>query len=324
MGRRAKWALKLAFSATLIVVLLWQFPVSGADLHGILRSANFAILAVALVLLLNQTLLSASKWQLILRSHGMDFPLSGLFRSYLIGSFFSTFLPSSYGGDLVRISDVARSTGRTFESAAAVVLERLSGLAALTGVGAIASVYIANAYEQPSFFWLAAMLAGILVMLVTVFTPGVLGLAAPVVNRIPVGALHKLFHKVENVVRHYVSEQALIAKILLISLAFQVLAYTIFFLYMKAVNVDVPYLYCLAFVPILYLLEALPVSVAGIGLREAGLIYFLGLLGLSSAEAIAVSIVAVAMRYAVNLTGGVMFAFRRELPMTQTGNKGAS
>jgi len=312
--RHLKWFLKLGFSAALIGVLLWQYPVSLDALSNTLRSVDLLIMAIALPLLWNQYVLSSLKWQAILRSHGMNFPLSGLVRSYMIGNFFSTFLPSSYAGDFVRIADIARSTGRTFESTAAVVLERLSGLVALTSVGAIASFYISRTYDLPAFMKLGVLLLGVLVLLVVIFLPGVLGIFRPIVGTIPLDAVRKTYQKLEGVVCQYRSQPVLMLKILLLSFAFQIMAYTIIYLYGRTLNIDLPYLYCLAFVPIIYLLEALPISVAGIGLREGGLVYFLDKLGLTSSDALSLSIVVVLGRYLMVLTGGIFFATRRHLP----------
>jgi len=313
-----KWFLKIAFSAALIGILLSRYPVSLDALAATLRSVNLVLLVIVLPLLWNQFVLSSLKWQLILRSHGIDLSLGALIRSYMIGNFFSTFLPSSYGGDFVRIADVARSTGRTFESAAAVALERLSGLAALTFVGAVASIYIAKAHGDPAFLKLAMLLFGVLLLLVMVFVPGVLSIARPIISMIPLEMLTKAYKKVDNVVIHYRRNTSLIIRIVLLSFAFQLMAYTIFYLYGRTLKMDLPYIYCLAFVPIVYLLEALPISVAGIGLREGGLIYFLGKLGLSPSEAISLSILVVSGRYLMILIGGILLMRRRHLRQVAT------
>jgi uncharacterized protein (TIRG00374 family) len=300
--RRFRGLMKFAFSAALIAILIWKYPISWVSVVGTFHQVRP---------LFNQFVLSSIKWQLILRTHDIHIRLPSLVRSYMIGNFFSAFLPSSYMGDFVRIADVGRASGRAFESASAVVLERLSGLAALAATGTLASYYITARYEEPAFKTLALLFLLIAILLVSVFVPGVLRLMRSVISRIPVGTVRRLFDKVSGVVQHYRSRPRLLLQVLFWSFAFQLMAYTIFYLYGQAIGLDVPYLYCYAFVPVVYLLEALPISVAGIGLREGGLIYFLSKVGYTSSEAIALSIVVVSCRYTMNLTGGLLFLTRR-------------
>jgi len=101
-------------------------------------------------------------------------------------------------------------------------------------------------------------------------------------------------------------------RIMAISFTFQILAYTIFYLHTRTLGLGVPYLYCLAFVPIVSLLEALPISIAGLGVREGGLIFFLGKLDVPAADAIALSILILTARYGLNLLGGLLYLTRRQ------------
>ena len=74
---------------------------------------------------------AAWKWQIILRADNVHVPLPRLVASYLVGTFFNIFLPSSIGGDAYRIYDVARDSGRSASSFSSVLADRLSGFLAL-------------------------------------------------------------------------------------------------------------------------------------------------------------------------------------------------
>lgn len=324
---RLRTLIRLAVSATLIGLLLWKYPISLEAVTNTFRSLDLALLILILALLFNQYVISCIKWGAILRSHGIRLPLAALIRSYMMGTFFSSFLPSSYMGDIVRIADVGRATGRSYESASAVVLERLSGLAALAFVGCLASFHIGGRFDEPVFTFLSLVFLAIVVILVAVFIPGVLELAEAVVRRVPVGILRRAFEKVAGAALHYRNRPRLLARVLLWSFAFQIMAYTIFYLYGRAVDIAIPYFYCFAFVPVVYLLEALPISIAGIGLREGGLIYFLQKVGYGASEAISLSILVVSCRYSMSLSGGLVFLLRggvgRAIPQ-QSGRAGGA
>ena len=301
---------KIVVSLTCLGLLLWQFPVSLEEIGATLRSVRPLILAAVLVLLFVQYVVSSAKWRTILLSHDIRLPLPTLVQSYLVGNFFSSFLPSSYMGDLVRVADVGRASGRTYESASSVALERLSGLAALSLVGSVASAYIAAEFAEPMFRLLALLFAGIVLLLAGGFLPGVIEVFERVARRLPVAAARRAAGKVAGAVRGYRRQPGLLLRVMGWSFLFQILAYNIFFLYGRTIGLDLPYLYCFAFVPVIYLLEALPLSVAGIGLRESGLVFFLTRVGFTSSEAIALGILLVCCRYLASLSGGLLYVLR--------------
>jgi uncharacterized membrane protein YbhN (UPF0104 family) len=58
-------------------------------------------------------------------------PLGTLTRHYFAGQFVSNVMPSTVGGDVVRVARVAKNVGSTTVAFGSVVLERLSGMIAL-------------------------------------------------------------------------------------------------------------------------------------------------------------------------------------------------
>lgn len=307
-----KRALKLGISGILIGFLLWRYPISVEDLAATFRSFNPQVLLLLLPLLFTQYIVSGAKWQVILRSHDIDLPLGYLVRSYLVGAFFGSLLPSSVGGDISRIADVARDTGRGFESTAAVILDRFSGLVVLTAVGIVGSVLVGRLWGEPEFFRQALVLTILLLLALAPFAPGTRSAVRRILRVIPHESTRRLFDRIASTIRHYGSRPNLIWKVVGFSLLFQFIAYTNFYLYGRALNLPIPYLYCLAFVPVVFLLEALPISFGGFGVREGALVYFLGKLGLTAADAISISIVLLSARYLKSLAGGIVYAWRRK------------
>lgn len=309
--RRLSGLIKFAVSAAIIGILIWHYPVSWTSVAEAFRSINVLVLLILAPMSINQFVISSVKWRLILQSHGIKLPLPMLVRTYMIGTFFSTFLPGAYVGDFVRIADIGRATGKTFESASAVIFERLSGLAALAAAGTLASLYISVQYDEPAFRNLSVLFLTLATLLIGIFSPTVLRFLEVLRGRFSVRLVRKTIEKVTTAVAHYRNRPRLLWRVLLWSFVFQICAYTIFYLYGQALGISISYLYCLAFVPVIYLLEAIPVSIAGIGLREGGLVYFLSKVGYGPSEAIALGIVVVSWRYFINLTGGVLYLARR-------------
>jgi len=306
---------RIAVSLAAIALLLWRYPIQWAEIAATLRGADPLLLALSLLMLVNQFVLSSLKWRLVLRSHAIEVPFSRLFRTYLIGTFLGSLLPTGYLGDLARMADIGKATGRRLESASAVVLERLSGLVALALIGAVASLHFARVNRDSTFGALALTFIGVAALVVLAFVPGFAERLRALAERLPWSAARRVVDGVTTSILHYRSRPRLLAQVLALSFFFQALAASIVYLHARTLHLPVPFGYCLAFVPVMAMLEALPISIAGIGPRDGTLVYFLGRIGIGASSAISLSILILAARYAVILVGGVLLLFRAPSPV---------
>ena len=119
---------KLLVMTGLLAVLYRH--VDFAAFRAALAGLVWGWLPLIYALFLLNTTLSARKWQLLLRADGVRAPLGSLLASYLIGTFFNLFLPSSIGGDSYRVVDASRHGGAA-KSFASVFADRLTGFLAL-------------------------------------------------------------------------------------------------------------------------------------------------------------------------------------------------
>ena len=81
----------------------------------------------AFVFTLAGFILGAVRWQRVLIALGVRQPLGRLFSHYMSGQFVSNFLPTTVGGDVVRVSRLTKDTDDGPISFTSVVFERLSG-----------------------------------------------------------------------------------------------------------------------------------------------------------------------------------------------------
>lgn len=100
------------------------------------------LLGLVMLLQLVGVTLSAFKWQQLLVVHAIRYSLPRLLGWYLVGSFLNHFLPSTVGGDGYRIYKTWGNERTKGASVLAIVLERLTGLGALAGLGYAAAVVL--------------------------------------------------------------------------------------------------------------------------------------------------------------------------------------
>ncbi|NDE76852.1 MAG: TIGR00374 family protein, partial [Proteobacteria bacterium] len=122
-------------SIALLGALFWRL--GGGDIWRTVTDADPLATGLAILLTIAAVIVSAWKWQLLLRAVDQDVSLFRLSDAYLVGLFFNNFLPSNIGGDVARAHAIGRHTGRLGVVVASIAGERLlAGLA----LGATASV----------------------------------------------------------------------------------------------------------------------------------------------------------------------------------------
>ena len=157
---------------------LGQFLVSLAILYGLWRRLDRDLIAGQwhaadpgrLVLAFSFHFLalgvSLIRWRLLLRPLGISLSWFAVGWVYMMGGFFNSFLPTSIGGDAVRILKTAEWSGRRAEAAASVVVERWTGMIAflcfcLAAIALGAYPYLGLRNTLLTFFFALGLMFGL-------------------------------------------------------------------------------------------------------------------------------------------------------------------
>ena len=306
-----KWlftGVKVLISTVLMVFLYRKIDVQ--ELGKLLATADLWYLLPIAVLLFFNTVFSALKWRLFLLADQVDISLAALTKTYLIGSFYNLFLPSNIGGDSYRIYDVARQSGGV-RSAASVFADRFSGFLALVILSLLSSVLVARQFHN-IFFFLAPLLILLLLLAILISlakeTPVRLFLRITRLDRFPLltGLAEKFFCSFKA----YGSKPKLLVQVMAISFAFQLSVITIVWLLAAVIHAQVSFFYFSAFVPLITLLEALPISIFGLGLRDAGYVFFFGWAGMNNVETRSLALLFLGTTVSYSLLGGLVYLGR--------------
>ncbi|MDZ7374437.1 MAG: flippase-like domain-containing protein [candidate division KSB1 bacterium] len=312
MRRFLSALLKLVVSATVIVFLLRRIGVDAVTQQ--LGTADIGWLVTALVVFAASNVLGAIQWRWFLAARGIALSLPTVLAYYHVGLFFNNFLLGYVGGDVFRIYDAARASGKPVEAASAVFLDRLVGFVALTTMAVVGSVVwfslfrVGGAVALGSVLLLAAWCAAF----VALFHPRVARkLFAAVKFFFPSplrGRLNGLYWQL-NAFRH---DRWLLARAYGLSLAIQALRVMVHVFTALAVGMRANMLYFAVFIPIIALISSLPVTFGGIGIREQTGVTLFGRVGLPPAQAMATEFLAYLVGVFSSLPGGVYFLLRRE------------
>jgi glycosyltransferase 2 family protein len=311
MKRSALVGVKLAVSAALLAYLFSITDIAALELR--LRSADLLLLAAAVFCYFAMLGLATWRWRLLLATLGVEAPLRRLTSSYLVATFFNNFLPSNIGGDVVRVRDGSRLTGSTTASLAVVGIDRVLGFGALYALAAAA--FVLGGPEERGLAGARSVLGGLALLFLALayvfFRPGTTRrlLAASRLDRIP--WLLEQFETVQGAVHSYRASVGSIALALGASLAMQALAVWYYVSIARALRIPLPVSAAFLMVPLCTLLQAVPISFNGWGLREGLFTVYFAQLGLARDSALAFSILGAGLIVVLSLSGAVVWLTRR-------------
>lgn len=303
--RRLVRGLQLAVAATAFAYVLSQLD--AAAIRDALTKARWPLLIPAAVVALAGLCLASLRWVILLRSLGIRYSPRQAFRCYLAGSFYGLAMPGAVGGDLARMLLCQRQTGgHVGLIGATVLLERMLGVTVLFCVLAT-GLALASASPFPDSMGALVTAAGAGLLAAILLTPRLCrylyARALPSEQVYRFWILQKVWEMLPIAGR---LKAPTLIKAVLLSAGFQFadLCSTWVAAAALGITLDLPALFVA--LPIAYLVTALPVSPAGLGLREAAFTFSLSQFGTSTAEAALLALGAFSIRVAIGLLGGVM------------------
>ena len=307
--------LKFVFGMGLLLylVLVMARP---REIVAVMRDASAPMLLLAFSLHAFGLLFSARRWKLILdEQKGARFSIPQLTRSLLVGSFFNLFLPTRFGGDVVRVSDTRGIEQGVTASLAVVVYERMSGIVALLIFALLASLLkISFVRELPLLYVsLLVSLLGILLLIVA-WKKVPRGFLAGRACRRPWlrKALDKLdaFH---GIILDFVNHRSLSRKVFFWALLLQFNVVLHYFLIGRALHLErIPPLDYFFSIPLMLFLLSFPISINGLGVRDLFLIQLFTYYNYPAQFAIAFSLLDLGFNLLLGIGGGLIYIFRKK------------
>lgn len=314
------WILKIAVSAGLLSWLL-----SGVDLSRLaaqVRSASPAWLAAALALYLVMILISAWRWDLLLRAQQVHVRVGTLISSFLVATFFNNFLPSNIGGDVIRIGDTARQARSKTLATTVVLVDRGVGLLGLVFVAAVGATLAARGNGVmgplgPGLLW-AALAAGLAVAVPVLLLPHSVGKLLQ-----PLRAIHQEWvgvriERLVGALGRFRDAPRALAACFLGAIMVQAVLVGFYAAVAYAIGVRISVAHLAILVPVSFIVQMMPLSVNGLGVREWVFGTYFTQLGLPLESALALSFIGAALIMLFSTSGAVVYLSRRRLAETHS------
>jgi uncharacterized membrane protein YbhN (UPF0104 family) len=306
-------ALKVAVSVALMTFLLSRIDVG--LLWAGARQASLVWLAVGLVVYLGNVVVAVWRWDLLLTAQRVRVPRSALLGSFLVALFFNNFLPSNIGGDVLRIRDSAKAAGSKTLATTVILADRVIGLMGLVFVAAVgATLGAAAAGHGPAPIWPSWLWAGFF-LATMVSAPAVLAPAG--VGRLlqPLAVFHPEWvgdriDGLTEALARFRQRPAVLASCFLGAVVVQGAMVVFYVTVAFALQVNVTAWDLAVIVPLSFIVQMLPVSLNGFGVREATFLLYFTRLGLPKESALLLSLGATAVAMLFSLTGAAVYIAR--------------
>jgi len=302
---------------TAVSALLFYFALKSVDIatvKGRLSQIDARWVALGLVLLIVQLFVLALRWKLLVERCGAPFALAQALRFSMIAGFFNQTLPSSVGGDAIRIWLVGKMTNWRV-AAYSVLLDRVVGIVALAIMVVACLPWTLELVRNP---------IGRAALLVT--GPGCIG-AGLLFVVLAWERLRILQHW--SPTRHLAAAAAVALDVLrsppalasIFGLSFLIHFFTVLVAWTaaRAVGANLPLVYSLYLVLPVILVTVVPISIAGWGLREGAMIAAFGYAGLPPSDGLIVSLLFGAGYLLLGAAGGIVWVLTAD-----RGERGAA
>ena len=289
------FALRAGLGVVVVAILLWHYD--ARPIFRLLRRESPAFFAATIVIFLAGQVMSAYRWQLLARLNHIGGPYREYLAYYFIGMFTNLFVPGLVGGDAARAVYLGRKENCLGESIASVVADRGIGLVALFWLAAVCALLLDS----------SALPANLVRATLAVGAISFIGwLAAPMLGRLAASFGGRLGQMASPVLPYLRRPAALIPAIVL-SLILQASIAACQYLLALGLGLHIGLATFMLIVPIANVAASLPVTLNGLGVREATYVVLFGMAGVPKIDAIALGLLWFAATMLCGMTGALAF-----------------
>jgi glycosyltransferase 2 family protein len=303
---------KIVISLGLLTVLLSRVDVG--RLWGAARQASSGWLLGALVLYGLMIAASTWRWGLLLAAQDVRLPFRALTSSFLVATFFNNFLPSNIGGDVVRVTDTAGAAGSKTTAATIVLLDRCVGLLGLVLVAALgataASSRIAHGGPIPAVVLWIGFAVAVALAAPAVFKPHFYARVLRPLRLFHPQWVDERLARLTGVLTRFAAAPGALAGCFAGAIVVQAVLVGFYLAIAHSLRVPIGFSELAVIVPVSFIVQMLPVSMNGFGVREATFGFYFTRIGLPLESALLVSFLGAALVMLFSLGGGVAYVRR--------------
>jgi len=293
---QSKWGIVFKVLGSLLFLVCFFYILDLEKIKTAFATINYFYLLPIVVVIFLRIFVMAWRFYLLvgIRQHIRLIPI---IKQYMVAAMFNMVFPSVIGGDGIRVFLLAEEKLPKREGLLFILLERILGLLCLLILSGFFSFFL----SEIATYLRVGILIGAFFSLIGIYV----FFFAPIqvsFQKIPI------IKKLDPLLQLLRSQKIKMLQVLVFSFVFQIFSVLLSYLSALAFGIHLSFIPFLVFVPLVWIVLMLPLSIGGIGIREAAFVYFFAQVGLSSENAFIIS-VGTYLAFWLNAIFGAMIFF---------------
>jgi len=288
-----------------------------SEIQRVFLAAHWAWLILAVVVFVGTQTLCALRWVLVSQPLQLNTDRHEFLRLYFLGAFFSTFLPTTIGGDVVKAYYLARDTRQLARSTTSVFMDRNVGLGSLLIIGCVAATVngaVLHGMSIMPILW--PLLVGYLVGNAALLYRRLHELMSLALRQLCFERLDQRLDALFGSLAMYRRNLFTIVAMVVLSVGSQLVSFVAIFFIGLAIDAPASLRHYLVSLPVITVMTMLPVSIGGLGVRESTLLAFFVPVGLTPEQSVTLGLLWHAVTVVASLPGGwIYLTYRRNRAM---------
>lgn len=276
-----------------------------------LKNVNRPLLAFAVLISMATVFVLSKRLQLIFAAEDVGLRLSASSNLTFIGYFFNNFLPTSVGGDIVKVMCASRITGDSTKSITSVLMDRIFGLFTFILIPSVSLLFLLKEIKNPTVPVLVYSFLGFAFLcFVLLFNRNVARRFKFIEHALNWFHLGQKARRIYDGLHNFKHHKGIWVEAMFLSILAQSASILALYFMARALGAHTNVFYFYLLVPVVHLLSMLP-SLNGLGIREGAYAYFLSPY-IGREYAVALGILWLGQLFLLSLIGGFIYLVRHD------------
>lgn len=311
MTKERVWLIgKIVVSASLIIYFFKKIDIAQVNHCFVTCHISWLLWAIILSFLANAV--STYKWQILLNTVDVKIGFKKLFSLNLVSLFYNLFLPAGpLSGEIIKGIKLTNLCKRGREVLISIAMDRLTGMLALI-ILALGGIYIQYRLtkDYKLLIWILSILVIITLFILFILNKQFASLSEKIglfiFERKGLRFFKNYISSLWNLLKIYRKNTPVIWKVISYSFIFHLLAIIIYYFVALSIAIQIPFSTFIWITSIVFIIQTLPISISGIGVREGTFIFLLAQYQVPAFQSLALSLIIFGIMILQGLVGGVI------------------
>ena len=281
--------IQILISATLVVLIFSKIDFQ--KIAYIFKNINLLFFGLALLISIVGLLINTKKWQILLSANEIFIPYRILIKQNFLSIFYSIALVGQLSGELMKAYRITRGQQNKIKIVSSILGDKVSGILVLFLIAAVLSFFSPQHNFSLFYPFVILSIAGAGIVFTSFYVP--IDFINAVAGRVKFPKIKKIISHFSELIASYQiygKNKRIFCLTFIIAFLYQFLITISFLLVGESINIHLSFIQYLWVFSLLSISLLIPLSIAGLGIREGSLIFLMGLFNVPAEQALGASL----------------------------------